>query len=133
MIDPKERNIDKNNLKIRERMVSIVNACERMTKLLEEQGKTERELADYLDISYNTVRIWKNKQPIPSAEHLVAISEFLGVSVKYLLSGEAEQYKEKLSSEQQEIVHYFNKLNELRKNEVLWYTKILVDDEGRKG
>lgn len=110
-------------------MVSIVNACERMTKLLEEQGKTERELADYLDISYNTVRIWKNKQPIPSAEHLVAIAEFLGVSIKYLLSGEAEQYQEKLSPEQKEIVHYFNKLNDLRKNEVLWYTKTLVDDE----
>lgn len=107
-----------------------MNACERMTKLLEEQGKSERELADYLNISYNTVRIWKNKQPIPSAEHLAAIAEFLGVSVKYLLTGEAEQYQEKLSPEQIEILHFFSKLNELRKNEVLWYTKTLLDGEG---
>lgn len=101
-----------------------------MTKLLTEQGRTERELADYLNISYNTVRVWKNKQPIPPAEHLASIAEFLGISVKYLLTGEAEKYQEKLTPEQKEIIHYFNKLNDLRKNEVLWYTKTLVDDEG---
>lgn len=70
-----------------------MNASERMTKLLTEQGRTERELADYLNISYNTVRVWKNKQPIPPAEHLASIAEFLGISVKYLLTGEAEKYK----------------------------------------
>lgn len=104
-----------------------MNACQRMTKLLEEQGKTERELADYLNISYNTVRVWKNKQPIPSAEHLVDIAKFLGVSVKYLLSGEPEQFKEDLTPEQSEMVHYFNKLDTLRKNEVLWYAKTVAD------
>jgi len=105
-----------------------MTSCERMTKLLKEQGKTERELADYLNISYNTVRIWKNKQPIPSAEHLAAIADFLGVSVRYLLTGEAEEYKENLTSEQKELVHYFNQLSELRKNEVLWYTKTLLEE-----
>ena len=106
-----------------------MNASKRVTQLLEEQGKTERELADYLNISYNTVRIWKNKQPIPPAEHLVSIAEFLGVSVKYLLTGEAEQYKENLTPEQIEMLHFFSKLSDLRKNEVLWYTKTLLDDE----
>lgn len=107
-----------------------MNACERMTKLLEEQGKTEKELADYLNISYHTVRIWKNKQPIPSAEHLAKIADFLGVSVRYLLTGEPEEYKESLTPEQKEMVHYFSKLSDLRKNEVLWYAKTLLDEEG---
>lgn len=83
-----------------------MNASERMTKLLTEQGRTERELADYLNISYNTVRVWKNKQPIPPAEHLASIAEFLGISVKYLLTGEAEKYQEKLTPE--EICKYLD-------------------------
>jgi len=106
-----------------------MTASQRMVKLLEEQGKTERELADYLNISYHTVRIWKNKQAIPSAEHLAAIADFLEVSVRYLLTGEAEQYKENLTTEQKELIHYFNKLSPLRKNEVIWYVKTLADEE----
>ena len=81
-----------------------MNASERMEILLKQKGKTKKELAEYLGISYNTVRIWKNKQPIPSAEHLVAISDFLGVSVKFLLTGEAEEYKEWLSAEDRKSV-----------------------------
>ena len=108
-----------------------MNASERMEYLLEKKGKTKKELAEYLGISYNTVRIWKNKQPIPSAEHLVAISEFLGVSVKYLLTGEAEEYQECLAPDEKELISNYLKLNELRRAEVLWYVKTLA--ESNKG
>lgn len=104
-----------------------MNACERMVLLLEEQGKTKKDLAEHLGLSYNTVRIWKNKQPIPPAEHLVSIAEYLGISVKYLLCGEAEEYKEALSTEEKELISHYLKLNKLRKEEVLWYIKTLAE------
>lgn len=101
-----------------------ITATERMFHLLKEQEKTKQDLADYLNLKYNTVKSWA-RFDIPTAKHLVKIAEYLNISVKYLLCGMPEEFKEELSEIEYKIIEEYRKLNKFRKNEVYFYLKEL--------
>ena len=60
---------------------------ERIFDLLSNKNKRQTELAKFVGVRPNTVTDWKSKGSTPSAELIPKISEFLGVSVEYLLTG----------------------------------------------
>ena len=51
------------------------------------QGKTQIELADYIGLSIGTLRNKMNLQALPTFETAIKISEFLNVTMEYLLTG----------------------------------------------
>lgn len=59
---------------------------ERIHKLLKEKNLTQKALSEAVGISQSAVSDWKTKSQ-PQSELLYKISEFLGVSVEYLLTG----------------------------------------------
>lgn len=59
---------------------------ERVAQLLKEQGKMAKDLAAFLGISASSVTGWAHGS-YPSSQHIIKITEFLGVSVEYLLTG----------------------------------------------
>jgi transcriptional regulator with XRE-family HTH domain len=101
-------------------------ASERVFDLLEQKNLHIKDLAQYLGVTYDTARTWKSKQPIPPAKHLAAISEFLGTSVKYILTGVEEQYTADIPPDGIKLLDGYYKLDELRRNEILFYIDYLV-------
>lgn len=63
---------------------------QRIFSLLESKNLSQKDLAKYAGLSPAAISGWKNKKTSPSSDKLVKISEFLGVSVYYLLTGMEE-------------------------------------------
>lgn len=64
-----------------------MNIAENINMILKQENLQQKELAVYLGIAPSTLNGWlKLGRSIPS-EYLIRISEFLGVSVEYLLNG----------------------------------------------
>lgn len=58
----------------------------RITFFRKEKGITQKELADWLHISYQAVSKWESGKSLPTVEMLYAISELLDVTVDALLN-----------------------------------------------
>ena len=65
----------------------------KITKLLKEQGKQQKELTDFLGLSGQAVTNWKNGSSTSYKKYLPQIAEFLGVGVDYLIGNEEAQKK----------------------------------------
>ena len=55
--------------------------------LMKEQGKKNKDLADYLGITPQRVTDWKSGRIYSYSKYMEKIADFLGVSVDYLLTG----------------------------------------------
>lgn len=64
------------------------NVIERITRLLKEQGKQDKELCDFIGVAQSTFVNWKKRNTDPKSKYVPDIAEFLGVSERYLLTGE---------------------------------------------
>lgn len=60
---------------------------ERIANLLKEQNKKESDLAKYLNTRQSTVQNWTRRGTNPSAEMIVPLCTFFGVTPNYLLTG----------------------------------------------
>ena len=60
---------------------------ERVHNLLEETGKKQKDLAEFLGTGASTVHGWKLGNRNPSSEMLLPICEFFEISLEYLLTG----------------------------------------------
>lgn len=68
---------------------------EKISKLLKEQGKKQKDLTDFLGLSGQAVTNWKNGNSNSYKKYLPQIAEFLGVGVDYLISNNEETQKKK--------------------------------------
>lgn len=68
--------------------VLILSTLNKICALLEQQGKKQKDLTDFLGISKNSFTDWKSGRIQSYNKHLPKIAEFLGVSVDYLLGVE---------------------------------------------
>lgn len=128
---------------------------ERIHQLLSERGITQKEFAQALGISQSAVSDWKKKSS-PASEHIYKISEFLGVSVEYLLTGKerpainasnisnsaivqgnnattlivrnGETTERELSDQEIEILRIFNLLDMKRRVQLLSYAYKLEEE-----
>lgn len=94
--------------------------AQRVFDLLKKQNKNKAELARYLGIRPTTVTEWGTKGKKPSLDYVSRISEFLGVSCDYLLTGKEptpkattiEMPKTQLTENEQEMLSAFRMLSE---------------------
>ena len=61
---------------------------EKLYKLRKNSGLSQEKLAEQLDVSRQAISKWESGTAIPESEKLVAISNYFGVSVDYLLKEE---------------------------------------------
>ena len=106
-----------------------MTALERMHMLLKEKDLSLKNLSAHLGIAYSNVRVWKSKHEYMPIKHVVKIADFLNVSVKYLLTGEPEEYTEQLTEKQKELLSDYSSLNDDKKVEVEYYTKLLSHNQ----
>ena len=106
--------------------------CQRMFKLFDEKGKRPADLCKFIGISTSVTSGWKARNTDPPAKFILQISDFLGVTTEYLLTGEGpETYSDlkkeildkasatgisaELTEEEHELLDFYRKLpSELR-------------------
>ena len=110
-------------------MIVEMTALERMHMLLKEKDLSLKNLSAHLGLAYSNVRVWKSKHEYMPIKHVVKIADFLNVSVKYLLTGEPEEYTEQLTEKQKELLSDYSSLNDDKKVEVEYYTKLLSHNQ----
>lgn len=76
-----------------------MGTLEIISSLLKEQGKTQKELCEFLGIKKNAFTNWKSGVNKSYVKYLPQIADFLGVSVDYLL-GKTEIRKGAVPTEQ---------------------------------
>ncbi|MCM1144599.1 MAG: helix-turn-helix domain-containing protein [Blautia sp.] len=81
----------------------------RLSEIMERKNITNAELTKLADISKNNIGNYKNGQ-IPHAETLYRLSQILGTSMEYLLSGKETTF---LTSEERKLIELYRNTNEI--------------------
>lgn len=99
----------------------------RIFRLLKKEGKTQKDLAKHIGVRQATVSSWRQQRATPSTEMLQSISEFLGVSIDYIVTGQYYRTTSlslddgQLSDIVCELVRICDTLDMRRKNALLTY------------
>ena len=65
----------------------------RVKDKLDFQDSTQRDLAQNINESYNTLQSWINRDRLPNAEQAVKIADALNTSVEFLVNGKSNNRK----------------------------------------
>ena len=68
---------------------------EKVYKLRKKSGLSQEQLAEQLDVSRQAISKWESGMAVPESEKLIAISNYFGVSVDYLLKDDTEDKEAK--------------------------------------
>lgn len=71
---------------------------------------TQKELAEKIGISYNTLQSWITKDRLPDAEQALKIAKQLNTSIEYLVTGKNEE-KKGIKQNLQDIIPKLNHLS----------------------
>lgn len=63
----------------------------RILEMLQQRGRTDKELVEHLGLSNGAVTKWKYQKSKSYLTHIAAIADFVGVSPNYLLNGEDDE------------------------------------------
>ncbi len=89
----------------------------RLYELRAEKGLSQRDMAKELRVSQATYNNWENEKTQPSIEQLIALAEFFGVSVDYLIGRSGEEFVTPLPKEN-EMISLYLALDEDSRNAV---------------
>lgn len=64
--------------------------CDKLIVLRREKGLSQEQLAEYLEVSRQSVSKWEADKTMPEISKLIAISELFQVSLDYLLIDDCE-------------------------------------------
>ncbi len=95
----------------------------RLFELRTEKELSQRAVAKEMSVSQGTYNNWENGKTQPSIEQLIALSNFFGVTVDYLI-GKVEDYEvtsniDNLTKEQKDIINKIYKLSKPAKKALL--------------
>lgn len=109
----------------------MTDISQRIFTILKSKHLSQRDLASYAGLSPAAISSWKARNTSPSADKLVKISEFLGVSLEYLLTGsdipcgtailmdDGISYEPLTSDVECELLTLFRQLSDLEKGKIL--------------
>ena len=89
-----------------------------------EKGCTQKEVADVLGVTQDSISLWENDKRIPDAQYIITMAKFFDVSTDYLL-GESSDYKRIdvgegkddifVTSNELQLIYNYRKLSEEKK------------------
>lgn len=91
----------------------------RIFDTMEDKEITMQQLADALKIKENEIENWKKEDCKPPISYITKLSNALGVSIDYLITGNIKPFKYKLESTEQLLIRLFRTASEKDKNEIL--------------
>ena len=102
--------------------------------IMDEKGLRQADLARYCNRPKGTVFNWINRDSLPQADDAVKIAELLGVTVRYLVTG--ERAENELSPLEQRLLEVCKGLSEPQMHKVIKEAvdiKVMVAQEKKKG
>ena len=97
---------------------------ENLKKYRKEKDITQIRLSIEAGVSQETISAYESGKAMPSAETLIKLSNFLGVSIDYLLDRTDNPIINKTINHENEIMHIFDQLTKEQKEDVIKYAKI---------
>lgn len=89
--------------------------CDKLIQLRREKGYSQEQLAEYLEVSRQSVSKWEADKTMPEISKLIAISQLFHVSLDYLLIDSCEDRGDKKwepASETEEIRQTINEVKD---------------------
>ena len=90
----------------------------KISTLLSEQKKTQKQLTDFLGVKKSTFSAWKSGRNSSYTKHIPQIADFLGVSTDYLLGIEESPIKKPLSEDEERLMELYNMTADLSESEI---------------
>ena len=90
---------------------------ERIFVELSQKDIAQKDFANNIGVNEKTVSAWKRNNSLPPADKLSNISDCLGVSLDYLLTG--KEKSPSLPNDEQELLSYYKKLPEREKMKLI--------------
>ena len=109
---------------------------DRIFELLKERGMTQKEFAQKTGIAESSISDWKKKRTNPVSDKILIISEVLGVSPYYLLSGaehsgersrENRTYVISKDTELGSLIETYQRLDEGMQRRLIGYMEALLE------
>lgn len=98
---------------------------ENLKKYRKERGITQIRLSIAAEVSQETISAYESGKAMPSAETLIKLSEFLGVSIDFLLDQtDNPLINQNKTDDDLELINLFHQLNKEQKVDVINYIKI---------
>ena len=101
-------------------MTNRENFSKNLDKLISQHGGNQKDLAEYLGVSKQTVSAWIRGRAYPRADVMEKISVYFGTTISALVYDQREQMEES------EIVYFFHSLPEEGRQKLLERTHELA-------
>ena len=106
-------------------------------QLLERTGSTAYKLSKDTGISQGMISNWRSGNRMPSAENLIALADYFGVSVDYLLGRNTEEHEKSPGTEdsmprdeqERELIRLAHQADPTQKAVALQVLKLAVENE----
>jgi transcriptional regulator with XRE-family HTH domain len=104
----------------------------RIDSLLGQRNLKRQALADNGKFRVENIAKWKTRNSIPAGDVLLGIADYLGVSMRWLLTGEDDSG---LASDERDLVSSYRRLDERDRQEIIAIIAVklnLYDEQGEK-
>lgn len=97
---------------------------------LERKGMKLQDIADIIDVSYQTIQCYRDKGNYPKVENLMKFAKYFNVSTDYILGIEIKE-KKRNTEEEEYMLNLYNELNVPNKREVENLAKKLGEEQAK--
>ena len=98
---------------------------ERILTVAENKKIKQADIAKALGKGTSLITNWKNRGTTPPAEELLKISEFLDVSIEFLITGTEREPGTALREDKQQLLDYYDAANPEGQNRIREQAKLL--------
>lgn len=100
---------------------------ERILNLLEQSGESARKVEVNAGLSNASFQAWRNGRNKPSADAIIKLAKYFGVSTDYLLGSSETTAPISLTDEEKDMLSLFNKLSPEDKQRAIGYLTCLCN------
>jgi repressor LexA len=98
-----------------------------LKRYLENSGKTQKEAAEFVDVSTGTFCDWTKGRSYPRMDKVQKLADFFGIKKSDLVE-DVNIVKESVSNKEQEVLDLFHKVPEEKREFVLSLIRATIDN-----
>lgn len=100
---------------------------ERIFLVLSDKKLSQKEFASSIGVNEKTVSAWKKNNSLPPADKIPDISDFLRISLEYLLTGQEKSSPSELTENEQKIIDTFKSLTYTQQGEIIGRAQLMAE------
>lgn len=100
-----------------------------LTNIMNEKKISAYKMSKETGISDSLIGYWKKGERVPNAENLILISNYLEVTIDYLLTGKCNEPNNILSEDKKRFLSMYELLTDMEKGEILGEMKNMIKNK----